>query len=68
MRSVIRRLLTIAVVAVCPTKGVNAQTHHSASNTTAPVAAKPDVKIPVKRLDPADIALDRKIKGICRGS
>jgi hypothetical protein len=56
-------------VAFCATHAVVARTHHRAPKTTASVAAtKPDAKIPVEtKRDPADIALDRKIKGICKG-
>jgi hypothetical protein len=61
--------LTILVVALCATHAVAAGTHHRTPKRTAPVATtKPDAKIPVEvKRDPADVALDRKIKGICRG-
>jgi hypothetical protein len=42
----------------------------SRTERTAPAATttKPDTKIPVEtNRDPADVALDRKIKGICKG-
>jgi hypothetical protein len=57
------------VVAFCATHAVYARSHHRAPKTTAPVTTtKPDAKISVEtNRDPADVALDRKIKGICRG-
>jgi hypothetical protein len=57
------------VVALCATHAVYARSHHRAPKTTAPASAtKSDAKIPVEtKRDPADVALDRKIKGICRG-
>jgi hypothetical protein len=69
MRPPIRRLLIIAMVALCAAQGASARTHHRTSKATTPaVAVKPDAKIPVEvKRDPADIALDRKIKGICKG-
>jgi len=56
------------VVALCATNSVVARTHHRGSNRIGPVATKPAANIPAeKNRHPADIALDRKIKGICRG-
>jgi hypothetical protein len=48
---------------------VNARTHYRAPKITAPASAtKSNAKIPVEtNRDPADIALDRRIKGICKG-
>jgi len=59
----------IAAVALCASAALNAQTHHRAPKTTAPVTmTKPDTKIPVEsNRDPEDVALDRKIKGTCKG-
>jgi hypothetical protein len=64
-----RTALTICVVALCATHAVFARSHHRAPKTTAPVTmTKPDTKIPVEsNRDPEDVALDRKIKGICKG-
>jgi hypothetical protein len=69
MRPLARLLSTIVLVALCATQAVHARTHHHTVKTTAPVATtKPDAKIPVEvKRDPADVALDRKIKGICKG-
>jgi hypothetical protein len=69
VKSVIRTALTIVVVALSATHAVDARTHHRASKTPAPAATtKPDAKIPVEvKRDPADVALDRKITGICNG-
>jgi hypothetical protein len=69
VRPFIQALLTIMVVALCATHAVDARTHHRGPKTAAPVATtKPDAKIPIEtNRDPADLALDRKIKGICRG-
>jgi hypothetical protein len=60
--------LAIIMSALCATQTVDARTHHR-SKATVPVATtKADAKIPVEtKRDPADVALDRKIKGICRG-
>jgi hypothetical protein len=71
MRSGIRTLLAILAVALCATThAVCARSHYRAPKGTAPTATttKPDTKIPVEtNRDPADVALDRKIKGICKG-
>jgi hypothetical protein len=69
MRSLIGMLSTIVVISLCTFHPATARTHHRALKTTAPPAAnKPEVKIPVEmKRDPADVALDRKIKGICNG-
>ena len=57
-------LIVIALVAASP---VSARPHHRATKpTAAPVAVK-SANVPEKDRDPADIALDQKIKGICRG-
>jgi hypothetical protein len=59
----------VVMVALCATHAVKARTHHRAPKTTAPASAtKSDAKIPVEmNRDPADVALDRRIKGICKG-
>ncbi|WP_210253753.1 hypothetical protein [Bradyrhizobium sp. S69] len=61
--------MAIIVPAFCATQTVDARTHHLVPKAAVPVATKKaDAKIPVEtKRDPADIALDRKIKGICRG-
>jgi hypothetical protein len=57
--------LTVVVVALCATQAVAAQRHHRASKGDAP-STKPASNIPQeKNRDAADVALDRKIKGIC---
>jgi hypothetical protein len=61
----------IALVAAAP---ISARTHHRAAKPIpapvvtvgAPGAVK-SANVPEKDRDPADIALDQKIKGICRG-
>jgi hypothetical protein len=62
-------LIAMAMVALCASHAVNARTHHRAPKTTAPAPAiQSDAKIPVEtNRDPADVALDRRIKGICKG-
>jgi hypothetical protein len=69
MRPGIRTTLTVLLVALCATHAVIARSHRRAPKSTAPAAAtKAETKIPVERnRDPADVALDRKIKGICKG-
>jgi hypothetical protein len=68
VKLVIQACSILAVFALCATHAVEARTHHPAVKSTPPIIAKPDAKIPVEmNRDPADIALDRKIKGICRG-
>jgi hypothetical protein len=64
-----RTFLTIMVVALFATHAVFARTHHRAPKRIMPAeATKPDAVIPVEQnRDPADVALDRQIKGICRG-
>jgi hypothetical protein len=62
-------MLLIIAVALCATHAVDAQTHHRTPKRSAAAATtKPDAKIPVEtNRDPADVALDRRIKGICKG-
>jgi hypothetical protein len=62
-------LIATAMVALCATHAVNARTHYRAPKITAPASAtKSGAKIPVEtNRDPADVALDRRIKGICKG-
>jgi hypothetical protein len=68
VKLVIQACSILAVFALCATHAVDAQTRHHAAKSTAPIITKLDAKIPVEmNRDPADIALDRKIKGICRG-
>jgi hypothetical protein len=57
------------LVALCATHAVIARSHHPAPKSTAPAATtKAETKIPVEtNRDPAVVALDRKIKGICKG-
>jgi hypothetical protein len=63
-----RVLIAVVVVALCATHAVYARSHRHAPKRTTPVAIKADAKIPAEtNRDPADVALDRKIKGICRG-
>jgi hypothetical protein len=68
MRPIIGMLSTIVVISLWTIHPVAARTHHRAPKTTAQATTKPEVKIPVEmKRDPADVALDRKIKGICNG-
>ena len=64
MLPLIGMLSTIVVISLCTFHPSAARTHHRLLKTTTPPAAnKPDVKIPVEmKRDPADVALDRKIK------
>jgi hypothetical protein len=57
--------LTVLLVALGATDAVIALSHHRAPKRAAPAAT---TKIPVEpNRDPADVALDRRIKGICKG-
>jgi hypothetical protein len=64
-----RTFFTIMAVALITTHAVFARTHHRARNKTVPPAAtQTEATSPAeKNRDPADVALDRRIKGICRG-
>jgi hypothetical protein len=57
------------VVALCATRIVDARTRHRATKRTVPAATtRTKATSPAEKdRDPADVALDRKIKGICRG-
>jgi hypothetical protein len=64
----ITRLMLVVSFALCATNAAHARSHRRNPEPTAGVATKPDAKIPTEqKRDPADVALDRKIKGICRG-
>jgi hypothetical protein len=66
MIAVIKTVL-VAAIALGATHAVGARTLHRTPRPIA-TATKPDAKIPVEtKRDPADIALDRRIKGICKG-
>jgi hypothetical protein len=68
MRPLGGMLLMVIVLALCATQAVVARTHRHASKSTAPAVAKIGANIPPeKNRHPEDVALDRKIKGICRG-
>jgi hypothetical protein len=71
-----RSLFMFMVIALVTAPPVSARTHHRAEKpVAAPVAEKPtatpvaekSANVPEQDRDPEDIALDRKIKGICRG-
>jgi hypothetical protein len=64
-----RTFLTITVVALFTTHAVFARMHHRAPKRTVPAATTTtEATSPAeKNRDPADVALDRQIKGICRG-
>jgi hypothetical protein len=58
----------IVAVSLGATHAVYARTHHHAPRAAAATTNSPDAKIPAeKNRDPADIALDHRIKGICKG-
>ncbi len=60
-------LVAIGTIVWCATDVASARSRrHAAKPAAAPAVAKPANR-PEKNRDPADIALDRKIKGICRG-
>ena len=67
-----RSLFMFVVIALAAAAPVSARPHHRAAKpaeaptTEAPVVVK-SANVPEKDRDPADIALDQKIKGICRG-
>jgi hypothetical protein len=61
------RALVIIVIALGVTHAVVARTHHRVLKRAAPVSTTHAANVPEKGRDPADVALDRKIKGICRG-
>ena len=69
MLNLIRRtgLIFIAAVAFCATNGVDGRPHHHAAKPTVTRAGPKPANVPEQGRDPADVALDRKIKGICRG-
>lgn len=68
MTSGTRTFLTILVVALFTSPAVYAWTHHRTLKRSAPAATTTEVgSPPEKNRDPADVALDRQIKGICRG-
>jgi hypothetical protein len=63
-----RTSLTIMVVALFTTHAVFARTHHRAPKRIVPATTTTEATSPAeKNRDPADVALDRQIKGICRG-
>ncbi len=66
MLNLIRRtgLILIAAVAFCATYAADARSHHRAAKPVAAPAAPKPANVPEEKRDPADIALDRKIKGI----
>jgi len=59
-------LVAIGILAWGTTNDAHASHRHASKPAAASAVAKP-ANIPEKNRDPADIALDRKIKGICRG-
>jgi hypothetical protein len=57
--------ISLIVIAICASDAADARPRHRAAVAT-PATLKP-ANVPEQKRDPADIALDRKIKGICRG-
>jgi hypothetical protein len=63
-----RLLSTIVVAALCATHAVNARTHRRApKRTAAATVAAPKVTPSEAALDPAKVALVRRIKSIGKG-
>ena len=60
-------LVIIAAVALCAANGASARSHHRAPKAVAQPATTNSANVPEKNRHPDDVALDRKIKGICRG-
>jgi hypothetical protein len=60
-------LVAIGILAWGTTNDAHARSHRHAPKPAAASAVAKPANIPEKDRDPADIALDRKIKGICRG-
>jgi hypothetical protein len=69
LRALVRISLSILVIGLCVSQPAHARIHRLAPAAAAGAATpKPDAQIPVKmKRDPADMALDRKSKGICKG-
>jgi hypothetical protein len=63
MRS-LTAIIIIALVALSPAAG---RSLHRAAKPVSAAAAPKSENVPEQKRDPADVALDRKIKGICRG-
>ena len=66
----IRALSTILLIAICATYAVDAQTRHRAPTNGAggdDHRSQSYSRDEARSGDPADIALDRKISGICKG-
>jgi hypothetical protein len=64
-----RSLFMFVVIALAAAEPVSARTHRPAKPVPLP-AASPIARsenVPEQNRDPADIALDKRIKGICRG-
>jgi hypothetical protein len=60
------RRTVVELFALCANHAADGRSHRR--TPAAAAATKPDAKIPTEqKRDPADIALDRRIKGICRG-
>jgi hypothetical protein len=58
----------LLVTAAAVGTSADARSLRRAPKATQSATVKPDAKIPTEqKRDPADIALDRKIKGICQG-
>jgi hypothetical protein len=60
-------LIVIAAFALCATHAVDARSHRRAVTPVATPAKPKPANVPEQNRDPADVALDRRIKGICRG-
>jgi len=71
-----RSLFMFIVIALVAAPPISARTYHrvekpvaapGAEKLTATPVAEKSANIPEQNRDPEDIALDRKIEGICRG-
>jgi hypothetical protein len=60
--------IAMAMVALCATQTVDARSRHRAPKRTEPATvATPKITPSETTRDPEDVALDRRIKSICRG-
>jgi hypothetical protein len=57
----------IMAVALCATDGADGRARHRGPKGKATAVTAPATNIPEKNRHPDDVALDRKIKGICKG-
>jgi hypothetical protein len=58
---------TIVLVALCATRGIDARTHRALKRTAPTATVSPKITPSEAPRDPEDVAIDRRIKGICKG-